>query len=161
MSYYAEIGDRMQVEGMRAELAGMYLNVRQFEEVIEPSEKALQFFERIKHDIWISTISTNLAEAYMETGRLDKAKEMAFKALRLEIPNARPYALYTLGHIHDRESNPAHAVVAFTEGIEVARANSDPFIEAYLQRALGALLGPTRTAGAGSSGGGGGAACRV
>jgi tetratricopeptide (TPR) repeat protein len=139
MTYFAEIGDRMQIEGVRAELAGMYLNIRQFDPVIELSEKALQFFERVKHDLWISTISTNLAEAYMETGRLDQAKEMAFRALRMENPNARPYALYTLGHIHDREGNPAHATVSFNEGIEVARANGDPFIEAYLQRALGAL----------------------
>ena len=139
MSHYGEIGDRLQLEGMRAELAGMYLNVRQFEEVIEPSEKALLFFERTKHELWISTISTNLAEAYMETSRLEKAKEMVFKALHTEMPNARPYALYTLGHIHDRQGNPDHAAVSFREGIEVARTNGDPFIEAYLQRALGEL----------------------
>jgi tetratricopeptide (TPR) repeat protein len=140
MAHFAAIGDRLQLEGTRAELAGMYLNVRQFEAVIEPSEKALRFFERVKHDLWVSTISTNLAEAYMETGRLDEAKEMAFKALRMEMPSARPYALYTLGHIHDRQGNPAHAATSFTEGIETAHANSDPFIEAYLERALGSLL---------------------
>lgn len=141
MAYYAEIGNRLQLEHMRAELAGMYLNVRQFEATIEPSEKALLFFEQIKHERWISAISTNLAEAYMETGRLDEAKAMVFRALRLEIATARPYALYTLGHIHDREANPAHAATSFNEGIEIARANSDPFIEAYLHRVLGALLG--------------------
>lgn len=140
MAYYAEIGHRLQLEGLRAELAGMYLNIRQFEEVIEPSEKALQFFERIKHEVWISSITTNLAEAYMETGRLDKAKEMAFKAMRMEDSKSRPYALYTLGHIHDREGNREHAGAAFTEGIAIARANSDPFIEAYLERAFGQLL---------------------
>jgi hypothetical protein len=64
---------------------------------------------------------------------------MAFKALRMEMPSARPYALYTLGHIHDREGNPAHAATSFAEGIETARANGDPFIEAYLERELGAL----------------------
>ncbi len=118
----------------------MYLNVRQFDAVIEPAEKALRFFKHIKHDLWISHISNNLAEAYMETGRLDEAKAMAFQVLWIENSQTRPYALYTLGHIHDREGNPAHAATSFTEGIEVARANGDPFIEAYLQRALGALL---------------------
>ena len=140
MAFYAEIGDRVQLEGIRAELAGLYLNVRQFDAVIEPSEKALQYFERIKHEDWIAHISSNLAEAYMETGRLEEAKAMAFKVLRMEIAPDRPYALYTLGHIHDRQGNPSHAVTSFTEGIEVAQANGDPFIEAYLQRALGALL---------------------
>lgn len=140
MAYYAETGDRVQLEGIRAELASLYLNVRQFDAVIEPSEKALQYFERIKHEDWIAHISSNLAEAYMETGRLEEAKAMAFKVLRMEIAPDRPYALYTLGHIHDRQGNVSHAVTSFTEGIEVARANGDPFIEAYLQRALGALL---------------------
>ncbi len=138
--HYQQIGNLLALEGMRAELAGMYLNVRKFEKVIEPSEKALRFFERVKHDLWISTISTNLAEAYLETGRLDKAKELAFKALQMEIPKARPYALYTLGHIHDRQGNPAHAETSFAEGIATALANGDPFIEAYLERALGAML---------------------
>jgi tetratricopeptide (TPR) repeat protein len=139
MAHYTDIGDRLQLEGMRAELAGMYLNVRRFEEVIEPSEKALRFFERIKHDQWISHISANLAEAYLETGRLEEAKEMVFRVLRMEVAPARPYALYTLGHVHDRQGNLAHAATSFAEGIETARANSDPFIEAYLERALGAL----------------------
>lgn len=140
MALYAETGNRLQVEGLRAELAGMYLNVRRFEEVIEPSEKALQFFERIKHDVWISHISANLAEAYMETGRLEDAKRMAFQVIQKEVAPPRPYALYTLGHIHDREGQREHAAASFTEGIEVARANSDPFIEAYLERAFGQLL---------------------
>ncbi len=140
MVYFADIGDRLRLEGVRAELAGMYLNVRQFEEVIEPSEKALQFFERIKHDTWISHISANLAEAYLETDRLEKAKEMAFRVVKMELPLPRPYALYTLGHIHDRQGNPAHAETSFAEGVATARANGDPFIEAYLERALGALL---------------------
>ncbi|MBW7959481.1 MAG: tetratricopeptide repeat protein [Candidatus Promineofilum sp.] len=140
MAHYAEIGDRLQLEGLRAELAGMYLNVGQFEEVIAPSEKALAFFERTRHDLWVSTISTNLAEAYMETGRLEQAKEMVFKTLRMEIPNARPYALYTLGHVYAREGNIAHALTSFRDGIEAACATDDPFIEAYLQRALGILL---------------------
>jgi tetratricopeptide (TPR) repeat protein len=140
ISHYAEIGDRLAQESMRAELAGMYLNVRQFDTVIELAEKCLPFFERIKHERWVAAIANNLAEAYLETGQFDKSRAMVFRVLRMEIAPMRPHALYTLGHLHDREGNPAHAVVSFREGIEVARANSDPYIEAYLLRALGALL---------------------
>lgn len=140
IAHYVEIGDRFAQESVRAELAGMYLNVRQFESVIELSENSLKFFERVKHERWISTICSNLAEAYLETGRLAEAKAMTFRILRMEIAPDRPYALYTLGHVHDREGNPAHAVTSFREGIQVARANGDPFIEAYLHRALGVLL---------------------
>jgi tetratricopeptide (TPR) repeat protein len=140
MSHFAAIGDRLQLEGMRAELAGMYLNVRQFEAVIEPAERALAFFERIKHQRWISAICNNLAEAYLETGRLDQARQHALRVLQLEIPRSRPYALYTLGHIHDREGHTTYAEVSFGEGIAVAQTNDDRFIQAYLARALGALL---------------------
>lgn len=140
MSYYSQIGNRLLLEGVRAELAGMLLNVRQFDVAIEPAEKSLRYFELIKHEQWISSISNTLAEAYMETGRLADAKTAAYRVLHLEVPRSRPYALYTLGHIHDREGNAAHAATSFKEGIEVARANGDPFIEAYLLRALGALL---------------------
>lgn len=139
MEYLASIGDRMQLEGVRAELAGSYLNVRRFESVIEPASQALQYFERIKHDQWIVRIATYLAEAYMETGDLVKAREYAFRALRMEVASSRPYALYTLGHIYVKEANPAHAETSFSEGISIARMNEDPFIEAYLQRSLGAL----------------------
>ena len=149
IEFYARIGDRVQLEGVRAELAGLYLNVRQFEEVIGPAEKALQYFERIKHDRWIASISTNLAEAYLETGRLDDARQMVFKVMRMEIPSDQPYALYTLGHLHDREGNPEHAAKSFRQGIDIATANHDPFIEAYLQRALGSLLGKNGDAGKG------------
>jgi tetratricopeptide (TPR) repeat protein len=140
MSHFATIGDRLQLEGMRAELAGMYLNVRQFEAVIEPAERALAFFERIKHQRWISAICNNLAEAYLETGQLDQARQYALRVLQLEIPRSRPYALYTLGHVHDRDGHAAYAEVSFSEGIAVAQANNDRFIQAYLERALGALL---------------------
>ncbi len=140
MSHYAAIGDRLQLEGLRAELAGMYLNVRQFEAVIEPAERALAFFERIKHQRWISAISNNLAEAYMEAGRLDKARQYAMRVLQMEVPRSRPYALYTLGHVHDREGRRDYAEVSFSEGIAVAQANGDRFIQAYLERALGRLL---------------------
>lgn len=139
MAYFAAIGDRVQLEGIRAELAGMYLNVRQFEAVIEPSERALAFFERIGHQVWLSHIRSNLAEAYMETGRLAEAKAMAYQVLRSEIAHTRPNALYTLGHIHEREGNAAFAAASYAEGIAVAQSNGDAFVEAYLQRALGAL----------------------
>jgi tetratricopeptide (TPR) repeat protein len=139
MNHFEEIGDRLQLEQSRAELAGMYLNVRQFGKVLEPAEKALRFFEQIKHDRLISVTTSNLAEAYLETGNLDKAKEYAFRVLQLENPRSRPYALYTLGHVHRKQEALENAETCFKEGIQVSKQNEDIFIEAYLQRALGQL----------------------
>jgi hypothetical protein len=59
--------------------------------------------------------------------------------LQLESPRSRPYALYTLGQVHQRQGRDAYAVTSFEEGIRVAQRNVDPFIEAYLQRSLGLL----------------------
>jgi tetratricopeptide (TPR) repeat protein len=139
MVYYEKIGNRLQLEGMRAELAGMYLNVREFEAVIEPAEKALHFFEQIKHDRWISAICNNLAEAYFETGQIEKAKAYVHRVLQLEYPRSRPNALYTMGLVHQHEQDFTRAEASFQEGIQVAQQNSDRFLEAYLQRALGKL----------------------
>jgi tetratricopeptide (TPR) repeat protein len=56
MAYFQRVGNRLQLEGLRAELAGFYLNVGRFAESIEPgkeiimfwtSRKALQIFSSI------------------------------------------------------------------------------------------------------------------
>ncbi len=140
MAYYKKVGNRLRLEGTRAELAGMHLNLRQFQQVITPSEKALQFFEQIQHEPWISSLCTNLAEAYLETDQLEKATQYAQRVLHMELPRSRPYALYTLGLVHQRQERFEYAAVSFREGIQVSQDNGDRFIEAYLQRLLGRLL---------------------
>jgi tetratricopeptide (TPR) repeat protein len=139
LEYHQRTGNRVKQEGLRADLAGMYLNVRQFERVIEPSRRALSYFEQIGHERWISSICSNLAEAYLELGQLDEATSHAQRVLQLENPRSRPYALYTLGMIHQRQGRAEYAVVSFEDGLRVARRNGDPYIEAFLQRNLGRL----------------------
>ena len=139
MAHFKKIGNRVQLEGMRAELAGVYLNARQFEKVIAPAESALQFFEQIRHEPWIAPICNNLAEAYLEVGQLEKARAYAFRVLELENPRARPHALYTLGLVHQQQGGLTDAKACFREGIQLAQQNEDPFIEAYLHRVLGQL----------------------
>jgi tetratricopeptide (TPR) repeat protein len=139
LAYHQRTGNRVKQEGLRADLAGMYLNVRQFERVIEPSRRALRYFEEIGHERWVSSICSNLAEAYLELGQLDEAMSHAQRVLQLENPHSRPYALYTLGLIHQRQGRAEYAAAAFEDGLRVARRNSDTYIEAFLQRNLGRL----------------------
>jgi len=139
LAHYEQTGNRVKLEGLRADLAGMFLNVRQFERVIEPSERALRFFEAMGHERWVSSICSNLAEAYLETGRLDEAAAHAHRVLQLENPRSRPYALYTLGLVHQRQTRVTYAQTSFDEGIRVAQRNGDRYIEAYLLRSLGRL----------------------
>ena len=139
LDYYQRTGNRVKLEGIRADLAGMYLNVRQFERVIEPSRRALAYFEEIGHERWISSISSNLAEAYLELGQLEQAMGYAQRVLQLENPRSRPYALYTLGLIHQRQGRADYAAVAFEDGVRVAQRNGDLYIEAFLRRNVGRL----------------------
>lgn len=139
MGYYEQIGDRVTLEGLRAELAGAYLNVRQFERVIEPSEQALAFFEHIGHMLRIDVLNGNLAEAYLETGDIDRALDHAYRVLNGESPRFRPYALYTIGLAHQRQGRADFAFESFRQGIGIAHGNQDKFIEAYLHRNLGRL----------------------
>lgn len=139
MAYYRKIGSRQMEETIRGELAAMLVNLRRFEEVIEPAGQALHFFEQINHERWISALCNNLAEAYLETGRPDKAREYAYRVLRMEVPRSLPYAHYTLGLAYEREQDIDNAETTFRQGIQIAQQNQDRFIEAYLLRALGQL----------------------
>jgi tetratricopeptide (TPR) repeat protein len=136
IEHFRHTGNHLKAEGVRAEMAGIYLNTREFEKVIEPGERALRFFEQIKHERWITAISNNLAEAYLELGQMDKAKEYAYRVLRMENQRSLPYAHYTLGLLFEREKKPDQAEAALKQGIFIAQQNEDRFIEAYLQRAL-------------------------
>lgn len=137
--YYRQVGDQFNIAGTQANLATAYINARNYPAAIPPSEQALAFFQKINSTSWIAAISSNLAEAYFETGNVTQAKTMAFAVLQLEDPYSHPYALYTLGLIHQHEQAPANAQESFRRGITIAQQSGDTFIEAYLQRALGTL----------------------
>jgi len=133
-------GNRLFSENMRAELAGFYLNIGRFSEAIEPAEQALLFFEKIKNGARLPHIYSNLAEAYYETGQLDKAEQYAHKARNSENPRIQPYVCYTLGLIHQTKQKPQLAENVFQFGLEAAKQTEDRFITAYLHRVYGALL---------------------
>ena len=133
-------GDRLLLESMRAELAGFYLNVGRFSEVIEPAERALLFFKKIKNGARLPYIYSNLAEAYYETGQLDKAEQYAHKARNSEELHVQPYVCYTLGLIHQTKQKPQLAEDVFQFGLEATKQTEDQFIAAYLHRVYGSLL---------------------
>jgi len=71
----------------------------------------------------------------------------AQRVLQLENQRSRPYALYSLGLIHQRRGRPDYAAVAFEDGLRVAQQNGDLYIEAFLQRNVGRLMRETGRAG--------------
>lgn len=148
MAYYEQIGDRVQQEGLRAELAGWYLNLEAYDAVIEPAEAALAFFTQIEHGLWQGYLHSNLAEAYFGLGDLATAERHAYAALSAENPRTPPYAYFTLGLIARARGRTDAAAEAFRLGIRLAQQTGDRFIEAYLQRELGAHLLETDARGA-------------
>ncbi len=139
MAYFERSGDRLSLENMRAEVAGFLLNQRRFVEAIAPHEAALSFFEEIKHDLRIAYISSNLAEAYFETGQLEKAETHALRAIQSENPRVQPYACYTLGQIRHLQKRIEESEQVFKRGVRVAEQTGDDFIAAYLYRAYGTM----------------------
>ena len=140
MNYYERVGNRLRLEGLRAELAGIYLNVGRFAEVIEPAEQALHYFEQIKHNHWPGLISSNLAEAYFETGDLEKAELYGMRAVQSENPPVQPYAYYTIAQVLQAKGDSERAQQAYRTGIQWAERNEDSFISAYLYRVYGVFL---------------------
>lgn len=140
MAYFERTGNRLRLENLRAELAGFYLNERKFTDAIEPLESALRFFENIKHDLRVGYISSNLAEAYFESGQMELAERYSLNALHTENPRVQPYACYTLGQVRHRQKRMAESEIVFQTGIQTAELTGDAYIAAYLYRAYGHML---------------------
>ncbi|MEM8857664.1 MAG: tetratricopeptide repeat protein, partial [Chloroflexota bacterium] len=140
MDWYKKKGDRLKLEGTRANLAGMYLQSGEFQKVIDLGNNSLQFFENIKNENWISSLCHNLSEAHFELGNIEEAETLAHRVLQIEDSFNRPYAMYTLGMIYESRDENNQAMKSFEHGIDVATQMNDLFIEAYLNRALGSLL---------------------
>jgi tetratricopeptide (TPR) repeat protein len=140
MNYYQKVGNRLQLESLRAELAGYYLNAERFEEVITPAEEALKFFENIQHSARIGYLCSNLAEAYYERGQMETAEQYANRALQSGTPRVEPYVYYTLGLINNQRNDIVQAEKHFQRGISQAELAEEYFIAAYLYRAYGRML---------------------
>ncbi len=136
--WFQKIGDILRMEWMRADLAGMYLQVKKYDAVIEPAESALSFFEKINNLEAISATSSNLAEAWLELGDLQKARKLALRVVQLEEPMHQPFALYTLGLVMQRSGQLRDSAEMLRSGLQLGADN--PGVCAYLHRALGQTL---------------------
>ena len=138
-AYYEQVGDRMKLEGLRAELAGTYYNVGQYEKMIAPSLQALQFFEQVGHAQWPLVLCNNLAEAYFELGDMAQAEQFARRVIAGESPQLLPYGYYTLGRVAAAGGDPAAAEL-FAIGMQWAQRNEDAFMVAYFHQVYGRFL---------------------
>src|SRR5690606_2324643 len=100
MAFYEQVGDRVNREIVRSNLASAYIQDRQFASALAPAEMALRFFEAMGNTFRVAQNASNLAEAHAELGNLGDAQHFAELVLQQEEPHSHPYALYTLGTVY-------------------------------------------------------------
>lgn len=137
---YESLGDAFNVARVYDNLAFSYLHTKAIAQGIAAARKAYQFFVAAKSTYYSAIVATNLAEAYCDAGDLHQAEQYAHVVLDSEERQPLPYALFTLGRIHEHNQAWQHARHSFVESLRVAIENEDRFMEAYARRALGVVL---------------------
>ncbi len=140
LDYYQTIGDRLSWEKARNTLSGIHFRAGNFPEVIAINEPSIHFFEQAKIPFHAAIAAANLAEAYFETGNLEKAEFYALKTLSFEESHPYPYALYTLGLVYRSRKEFVKAETYCKQSYDVSAANSDSYMEAYAVRLWGEVL---------------------
>ena len=136
IALYERLGDRLNLEKMRANLAFIYVQTRQFAAALEVGKPTYAFFVAVRDPYVAGAAGANLAEASFELGDLDEAARYANEVLALGHRHAMPYAHFTLGQIAMARTDPAAAIHQFQESMQLAQHNDDPYMVAYAQRSL-------------------------
>lgn len=136
ITIYERMGDRVNLEKMRSNLAFIYVQAREFAAARAVGQPAYSFFVAVRDPYFAAVTGANLAEAAFELGDLDAAAGYAGEVLGFGDRFAAPYAHFTLGQIAMARRQAPDAVAAFGRSMELAEANDDPYMVAYAQRAL-------------------------
>jgi len=137
ITYYEQLGDRVNMETVRSNLSYIYIQTGHFGAALEGANKAYQFFRGINNSYPAAVAATNLAEAHFELENLTEAEKYAREVLALEEQHPYPYALYNLGRIEQQRGNIAAAKKHFIQSINIAETNEDFYMMAYATRELG------------------------
>ncbi len=140
IAIYERLGDRVNLEKMRSNLAFIYVQTRQFQQALEVGIPAYSFFVEVRDPYFAAVTGANLAEAAYELGDLHTASEYANQVLDLGDRHAAPYAHFTLGQLALAHNNPQAANEHFSQSMQRAQHNDDPYMVAYAQRALAQAL---------------------
>jgi tetratricopeptide (TPR) repeat protein len=137
VAIYERLGDRVNLERMRSNLAFIYVQTRQFRAALDVGAAAYAFFQMVRDPYFAAATGANLAEASFELGDLAGAARYATEVLALDHRFTTPYAQFTLGQIDMARQSYGGAIGNFTASMQIAQQNNDPYLVAYAQRALG------------------------
>jgi tetratricopeptide (TPR) repeat protein len=137
IAIYERLSDRVSLEKMRSNLSFIYLQTQQFRAALDVGAPAYAFFVSMRDPYFAALTGANLAEACFELGDLAGAARYATEALDLGDRFAAPYARFTLGRIELAREDVAAAIAYFTQSMQLAQQNDDPYLVAYAERSLG------------------------
>ena len=115
----------------------MLMQAKRYQEAIDVGQQALHFFQSIGDSFWITVNASNLAESRFELGEYADAEALADLVMAEDEPQSHPYALITLGRIHQARDNLSAAEVLLNQARSMAKANEDPYLLAYCWEAVG------------------------
>lgn len=133
---YDRMGDRVSVASIHATLAFTYMHLKQHLAAIEAATQAYTFYKASRYHYRLSVSAGNLAESYLELGDLVRAQQFAEEVVQLNEPTTMPYALFTLGSVHERQQEWESSQRRFAESLKLAEKNEDTYLVACAQRAL-------------------------
>jgi tetratricopeptide (TPR) repeat protein len=137
IEFYEHVGDRVNREYVRGNLASAFIQSRRFQEALAPAEQAMHFFRSMGNPFRTAQNASNLAEAHAELGNLDQAQHYAELVLEQEEPHSHPYALYTLGTVYLRRGDWNQAEAHYEQSRRIAEMNDDAYLQAFAWRSLG------------------------
>ena len=135
--FYEHVGDRVNREYVRGNLASAHIQSWRFQDALAPAELALHFFRTMGNPFRTAQNASNLAEAYAELGNLEQAQQYAELVLQQEEPHSHPYALYTLGTVYLRREDLSHAQAYYEQSRKIAEMNDDAYLQAFAWRPPG------------------------
>ena len=89
---------------------------------------------------WVALNASNLAEAHYYLQHWAEAEQFAWRSLREEEDQFRPYALWVMGNVYRAQSQLTAAHNALRDAIQFAQSNADRWAEAPAWRSLGEVL---------------------
>ena len=137
LAIYERIGDRVNLEKMRCNLAFIYVQTRQFAFAIDVGVQAYRFFKNVQDPYFAGGAGANIAEAYFELGDLANAQRYAFEVIDLDARHTHPYAYFTLGQVQRSQQSWNKAEMYFSKSMQLAQQNDDLYLVAYTRQALG------------------------
>ncbi len=140
ITLYTQLGDGVRVQQTRSNVAAMLIQAGRYAEALDPASQALAFFEQAEQPYWVALNASNLAEAHYYLQHWAEAEQFAWRSLREEEDQFRPYALWVMGNVYRAQSQLTAAHNALRDAIQFAQSNADRWAEAPAWRSLGEVL---------------------